>query len=273
MRVTGLAVAAATAVLIGVTGSTLATAGTAHAATPGPLPLTRFSAIVADGPHGSLTSSAAFDDGQVVHVTRVDPEHPGGVVSDVTVAADGSFTVTDTPTTEGNNRYEVTYAGDDRHGTASTTVDLAVAKAAATLTLDGPATATRASSVRITGTLGSPAGLPAATTVHITRKDASGTATLPDAAVAADGTFAFPDTPQVGGTDTYTVGWAGDASHRAASATWQVQVSRAAASVGVTANAANCTYGASAKITAHMGTTFNGRTVSLYATPSTARKR
>jgi hypothetical protein len=49
-------------------------------------------------------------------------------------------------------------------------------------------------------------------------------------------------------------------------------VSHAATAVSVTINEPTYTYGATATVTAHLGTTYNGRTVSSYATPAGGRK-
>jgi hypothetical protein len=52
-------------------------------------------------------------------VTRVDSAHPSGVaLPDVTTAADGSFSISDTPSVTGTVTYQVSYAGDV-HLTAS----------------------------------------------------------------------------------------------------------------------------------------------------------
>ncbi len=217
---------------------------------------------------GQLSSAVAFAAGQVVHVTRTDPADPDGVaLADVPVAADGTFSFTDTPTSSGDFEYAVGYAGDASHAAVTATAQAVVDKAAATLLLDGPATATRGSSVKLTGSLTSPTPFAAGQVVHVGRKDASGTVSLPDARVAADGSFSFTDTPQVGGVDNYTVSFAGDDEHVASTANHEVQVSRAATAVSVTTGATNYTYDATAKVTAHLGTTYNSRTVSLYAQP------
>lgn len=80
---------------------------------------------------GTLTGTASgtlyalpYADGQTLAVTRFDPAHPNGVaLPDVTTAADGSFSFTDTPpkanTDTGTVTYQVSYAGD-AHLSAST---------------------------------------------------------------------------------------------------------------------------------------------------------
>lgn len=212
---------------------------------------------------GTLTSTAALPAGQVVHITR-----NGTALPDVTTQADGSFTFTDTPPAEGIHTYAVSYAGDATHGTASATSLVQVARLTTTASLTAPATSTRAQKLTVSGKL---SGSPFATggVVKVTRTDlaaTSGTA-LADAKVAADGSFTFSDTPQIGGVNTYKVAYGGDVSHQAGSTSATVQVSRTATSLTIATDHATYAYGRTAKITAHLGTTYNKRTVAIYAQP------
>jgi len=73
---------------------------------------------------GALGGAAPYTGGQTLHVTRTDPANPGGVaLPDVTTAANGSFSITDTPPKLNMDKatvtYEVSYAGD-AHLSAST---------------------------------------------------------------------------------------------------------------------------------------------------------
>lgn len=212
---------------------------------------------------GALTSTAALPAGQVAHITR-----NGTALPDVTTQADGSFTFTDTPPTEGTYTYAASYAGDATHGTASTTSLVQVSKLTTTVSLTAPATSTRAQKLTVSGKLsGSP--FAAGGVVKVTKTDlanTSGTA-LADAKVAADGSFAFSDTPQIGGANTYKVTYGGDVSHQPGSTGATVQVSRTATSLTIATDHATYAYGQTAKITAHLGTTYNKRTVAIYAQP------
>lgn len=212
---------------------------------------------------GALTSTAALPAGQVAHITR-----NGTALPDVTTQADGSFTFTDTPPTEGTYTYAASYAGDATHGTASTTSLVQVSKLTTTVGLTAPATSTRAQKLTVSGKLsGSP--FAAGGVVKVTKTDlanTSGTA-LADAKVAADGSFTFSDTPQIGGANTYKVTYGGDVSHRPGSTSTTVQVSRTATSLTVATDHATYAYAQTAKITAHLGTTYNKRTVAIYAKP------
>ncbi|MER6269049.1 choice-of-anchor D domain-containing protein [Streptomyces sp900105755] len=213
--------------------------------------------------HGTLASSTALPAGQTVHVTR-----NGTTLPDVTTAADGSFTFTDTPSAEGTYTYAAGYAGDDTHEAASTTSLVQVSKLATSTTLTAPATATRAKTLTVSGTI---SGSPFATggVVTVTKTDLahpSGTA-LANAKVAANGSFTFTDTPQIGGANTYKVTYAGDTSHKPSTRSATVQVSRASTSLTITSDHSTYTYGQTAKVTTHLGATYDKRTVSVYAKP------
>jgi hypothetical protein len=143
-----------------------------------------------------------------------------------------------------------------------------VSKLATTISLAAPATSTRTQKLTVSGTL-SGAPFAAGGVVKVTKTDLANTSgtTLPDAKVAADGSFTFSDTPQIGGANTYRVTYGGDVSHKAGSTSATVQVSRTATSLTIATDHATYAYGQTAKITAHLGTTYNKRTVAIYAQP------
>ncbi|WP_328459287.1 Ig-like domain-containing protein [Streptomyces sp. NBC_00448] len=140
----------------------------------------------------------------------------------VTSAADGSFTIEDTPSQAGTATYTVSYAGDAEHDPAAdATKTVTVAKAPTTVALTAPTAAGAGSSVHIAGTLTtSGTALPQGTVVRVQRRTKGGAASLPTLRVAADGTFAFDDAPGPGDT-LYTVDFNGDADH-ATSGDWLV---------------------------------------------------
>lgn len=218
---------------------------------------------------GTLTSPDAFDgSARVAHVVRTDAADPqGAVLSDAPIAADGTFSFSDTAQAAGPATYTVTYDGDATHARAVAVVPVTVAKAATTLTLSAPATDARGSAVTITGHLTSAVALPAGTVVQLTKTNLQHTVTMPSVTVGANGSFSVSDIPYVGGTNTYTATYAGDAAHAPATAKANVSVSRNATSLTVTTGATDYAYDASAQVTAHLGTTYNGRTVSIYAQP------
>ncbi|MGW3242836.1 Ig-like domain-containing protein [Streptomyces sp. NPDC001070] len=212
---------------------------------------------------GTLTSGAALPAGQVVHLTR-----NGTALRDVTTAADGSFTFGDTPPAEGTYTYAASYPGDATHEQSSTAQLVQVSKLSTSVTLTAPSSATRTRTLTVSGKLsGSP--FAAGEVVKVTKTDlahASGVA-LADAKVASDGSFTFTDTPQIGGANTYKVAYSGDVSHQPGSRSATVQVSRVATSLSVATDHSTYRYGQSAKITVHLGTTYNRRTVAIYAQP------
>ncbi|MER6737705.1 YncE family protein [Streptomyces puniciscabiei] len=143
------------------------------------------------------------------------------------------------------------------------------AKAATTVTVDAPATATRAKQLTVKGKTTSTLPLPAGTKLTVTRTDLdspNGKA-LPAVTTKADGTFSFTDTPPAGGKVKYTVSYAGDADHAAGSASDTVDVSRARTSLTLNNNGKLYDYGKAVKFTAHLGTTYRNRTVEIWADP------
>ncbi|WP_181387291.1 YncE family protein [Streptomyces sp. Act143] len=138
-----------------------------------------------------------------------------------------------------------------------------------TLTVNAPSTATRAKSLTVTGKLSATVPLPAGARLSVTRTDleSPGGKALASVTVKADGTYSFTDTPPAGGTVKYTVKYAGDAEHTAATASDTVDVSRASTSLSLNNNGKTYAYGADVKFTAHLGTTYKNRSVSIYADP------
>ncbi|MEU4242915.1 hypothetical protein [Actinoplanes sp. NPDC026619] len=214
---------------------------------------------------GTLTSALSLPAGVTVAVSR-----GGAAPVSATVGADGSFAVTDTPPAAGTVTYAVAYAGDDTHLPSTATASVVVSRTASTLTLAGPVSATRAKPLTITGTLASPSPLAGGTTVSVTRTDLEHPAglSLGVKPVGANGSISFTDTPTAGGTVTYRVSYAGDGTHTPASATRSVAVSRVTPSLTLTNNGKVYNYGQTVTFTAHLGATYQNRTVEIWADPS-----
>ncbi|MFD4228572.1 YncE family protein [Streptomyces sp. NPDC058545] len=86
---------------------------------------------------GKLSATVPLPSGVKLQVTRTDLESPGGkALPAVTVKADGSYTLTDTPSVGGTVTYKVAYAGDAAHIAVSASDKVAVSRAKPTLTLD-----------------------------------------------------------------------------------------------------------------------------------------
>lgn len=227
---------------------------------------------------GSLMTSlnlGSLPQGTTVQVSRTN-EDTGTTAQLGSVPVDPStteFKVADAPGVAGRFTYHLSYAGDATHEATTSDASIQVSPYTPALTLKAPTTATRGAALTLTGTL-SDAPYATGEAVTVTRTDAGHTTTPVKwtAVVGTDGRFTIKDTPTIGGANTYTVSYAGDASHEAAKASAIVQVSRVATSVSVATNASTYTYGATATVTAHLGTTYNSRTVSIWATPAGGRK-
>ena len=142
-------------------------------------------------------------------------------------------------------------------------------RALTTITVDAPATAIRAKKLTVKGKVTSKAAFPAGVKLTVTRTDVESTSGKALAAVtaAADGSYSFSDTPPAGGKVKYTVRYAGDADHTAASASDTVEVSRATPTLTLDKNRKTYAYGADVKFTAHLGTTYKNRKVEIWADP------
>ncbi|QER89579.1 Ig-like domain repeat protein [Streptomyces tendae] len=142
------------------------------------------------------------------------------------------------------------------------------------LKVSAPAKAERAKKLTVTGKLTSKTLPPAGTALTVTRTDVESPKgrALAAARTKADGTFSFTDTPPAGGRVTYKVAWAGDATHAPASGAAAVEVSRKATSLTLNNNGKVYAYGKKVTFTAHLGTTYKNRTVSIYADPFGADK-
>ncbi|MEH0420357.1 hypothetical protein [Streptomyces sp. B21-083] len=227
---------------------------------------------------GSLTSSGnvgSLPEGTSVQVSRTNEdtqqttELPPVQVDPATT----EFKVTDAPNAVGRFTYHLAYAGDATHEATTSDATIQVSPYTPALTLKAPATATRGAALGFSGAL-TDAPYTSGETVTVTRTDAGHTTTPVHwtAVVGADGKLTIKDTPSIGGANTYTVSYPGDASHQAATASAIVQVSRVATTVSVATNTSTYTYGATATVTAHLGATYDSRTVSIWATPAGGTK-
>jgi hypothetical protein len=138
-----------------------------------------------------------------------------------------------------------------------------------TLKVAAPATSERAKKLTVTGKLTARKPLAAGTALKVTRTDVDSPKgkALPAVRTKADGSFSFTDTPPAGGKVTYKVSYAGDATHAPASGSDAVAVSRRTAVLSLNNNGKVYAYGKKVTFTAHLGTTYKNRTVSLYMDP------
>ncbi|WP_243870128.1 YncE family protein [Streptomyces liangshanensis] len=138
-----------------------------------------------------------------------------------------------------------------------------------TLTVSAPSKATRAKSLTVTGKLSATVALPASVSLRVTRTDLDSPAgkALASVKTKSDGSFSFKDTPPAGGNVKYTVAYAGDATHLAASGSDTVAVSRVTPKLTLTNNGKVYDYGKKVAFTAHLGSTYKNRTVEIWADP------
>ncbi|MEV7501768.1 hypothetical protein [Streptomyces sp. NPDC093018] len=251
---------------------------TLSASLPTPLaPGEAYSFLVSPGSSLGLGAGQSMIPG-TVRITRYDDAHPDGVlVPDPTavpvrIPANffGAYRVDGTAPPTGRLGFRVDYSGSGHYGPAGRLFDLPVAKYAPTMALTAPSSAGRAAPLTVTGHLTWPHAHVTTGTVHVVKTDPAhpsgySAGTVP---VAADGGFAFHDTPQAGGTDTYAFTYDGGTSYLPVTASAKVQVSRATPALNVATDAKSYHSDATVKVTAHLGTTYNSRSVTLYAQPA-----
>jgi hypothetical protein len=181
----------------------------------------------------TMTGRLTLPDGsapgaQPLVVTRRLPDGTRATLADATTAADGTFTITDSPPVSGEISYDVLWDGSSAFRWSTASVTVTVAKRQSSLTLSGPATGIAGKQLRFSGALdtGGHAATNASLTVLRTVSNRNGTVTttLPAVALASDGSFSFADTPTAGGQYTYTVQWAGDDAFLPAQASHDVTV-------------------------------------------------
>ncbi|MEU8361120.1 hypothetical protein AB0C27_34410 [Nonomuraea sp. NPDC048882] len=167
---------------------------------------------------GRLTLSDGSAPGvQTLTVTRRAPlsGSPVTPLPDVTTAADGTFTITDTqPPTKVT--YEVRWNGSSDHRWSKAQQTIAFVLPSSSLTLSGPSEGSVGEQLQFSGVL--KAGdrvFPPTTTLKVHRALARADLTqLFELTPAPDGSFSFTDTPTGPGEYTYAVAWEGDDSHR-----------------------------------------------------------
>jgi hypothetical protein len=138
-----------------------------------------------------------------------------------------------------------------------------------TVSVKAPTSAPRAKKLTVTGKISATVPLAAGVKLQVTRTDLDSPKgkALASATTGSGGTFSFTDTPPAGGTVTYTVSYAGDATHTAVSTSAKVAVSRTTPKLTVSNNGKHYNYGAKATYTVHLGSEYKNRTVAIYGDP------
>lgn len=135
-------------------------------------------------------------------------------------------------------------------------------KTPTTITLTKPSTAKINTSYTLTGTLSAGSGK----VVHVKRSSAYGTVTLANRTTGSGGSFAITDTVSKRGVYTYTATFDGDATYAGTVKALGVKVLGLTPSLTIATNASTYRYGATAYVTAHLGST-QSRTVNITAKP------
>jgi DNA-binding beta-propeller fold protein YncE len=152
---------------------------------------------------------------QHLTVTR---QAPGGIRQNIpaTTAADGNFTITDTPSAAGGTTYYVAWYQTAAYELAYTQVSVSVARAKTVLTLTGPEASVIDRVLEFSGTLAGPGLDPSRTRIGVSRtvvnRDGIHTTELPSVLLRS-ASFSFTDKPQMSGEYTYTLRWEGDRTY------------------------------------------------------------
>ena len=136
-----------------------------------------------------------------------------------------------------------------------------------TIKLSVPKTGQRGAALTVSGRLTSN-GVPlAGDSMTVRRTDLDGTHALPAVVSGVDGRFTITDHPPVGGTNIYTVSYAGDGTLTNSTGSAKVVIARATTALSARINKSIYSYGATEKLSVHLGRTFDPqmRTVSVYA--------
>jgi len=138
------------------------------------------------------------------------------------------------------------------------------------LTVSAPATAARAKTVAVSGTLTATLPLAAGTPVAVTRIDAEspGGKDLGTQTIDAAGKFSFTDTPAAAGKITYRVAYAGDSTHLSATGSGTVSVPSDASGLTIDHNGAVYAYATKVTFTAHLGKAYQNKTVEIWSDPA-----
>ena len=168
---------------------------------------------------------------------------------------------------DGSTLYAVTMTGSGSAPTFGLRVLRSATTPASTLTLSGPGTADITKALALSGklTLSTGAAL-SREAVTVTRTQTGSTATRKfTLTTAPNGSFQLKDTPPTLGKYTYTAVFAGASGVLGTSAAHVASVVKIPTALTVTTSGTDFNYQATATVTAHLGPTYTGRSVSIYA--------
>jgi WD40 repeat protein len=180
----------------------------------------------------TMTGQLTFADepapgAQPLIVTRTLADGTTATLPSATTAADGTFSITDTPPTGGQTTYTVLWNGDGEHRWSKASVTMEV-RYQAVITLTGPTSAIAGTTLVFSGTLQADGTTPprgGSITVRRSLNVDGGDTVEWRARVSDFGSYRFIDTPEAG-EYTYTVRWAGDARTGPAEASQVVTVEK-----------------------------------------------
>lgn len=165
--------------------------------------------------------------GAVLHVTKRIGLPAAITEPDVVSHADGTFSITATDHGATVVIYTVTWDGDGTHPAVTGTVRVGVTLVPTTITASPASSPVKLNQAfTVTGVLafGEGESVGAGRMLGVSRTVNGPVTALPAVPVAADGSFTFSDTSPEAGAVSYTISYAGDADHKAASRQLQASV-------------------------------------------------
>jgi 5-hydroxyisourate hydrolase-like protein (transthyretin family) len=237
------------------------------------LSLTPASATVIKGSPVTLTGTLSLASGPpapgtAVTVSRLNPDGTTTPITGVaTDDASGDFTVTDaTATATGSYTYTASVPATATTTSAQATAQVVVALNSATLSLSGPSSALPLKSFSVTGKLSLGTGSPATgTPIMVSRQNPTGTTTqITGITSGAGGSFTINDKLSALGGYIYTASVPATATTTAATGTLKVTVAKGTPTLTLSAGPPTALYDSTLHVTAHLGSTYSNRTVSVY---------
>ncbi|MFF3564013.1 hypothetical protein ACFYXS_28595 [Streptomyces sp. NPDC002574] len=224
-------------------------------------------------------------EGAKVQITRKNTDGTSAVVGTVTstpIDAIGATWSFDDSLPAGYYTYTATYLGDDTHLPSDGTRVMRFVRhpVSIKLTANTPKFELgKANRVTVTGQLTSAEGLaiPKGQKVGVRLalnpvNDAPGTPLAPAVTTDTSGHFAFPLDIRAEGKYQLQLSYAGTADLSGASASANLNMTRLTPQLTVKTDRSLYGYKAKATVTAHLGTTYTGRTVGLFATPVNGKR-
>lgn len=214
---------------------------------------------------GTVTSTGAPVDGGTVAVSRQGVDYTTRQLGNVVTDSAGHFTIA-VPVGVVDSTIRFQFLGDDTHLQSEAYSGMHVTKRVSTIALKAPAAAALGQRYTITGVVKADGAGVYGRRVLLQRIDLSGFHET-WVKTGTGGKFSLPWVVTVGGTVTWHAGVDETDKYSFAQVLVKAEVARRTTTLSIRPSAAAYTYGTSAVITLHLGTTFNGRTVQLLSRP------